>query len=137
MIFSKFKTIRFFFKPVLYNLPFFLIPVLLIYFYIQLRVSAWPYMLNCFDPEYIYLFNGLTLGQLKLDIGHVDNPGTPLQIIVAIVTRIVHLFSQTEKGYIEDVITNPHFYFSAINIVNISLVALIVLIAGIYALPFS
>jgi len=89
-------------------------------------------MLNCFDPEYTYLLNGVCLGQFKFDIGHVDNPGTPLQIIVAIVTRIVHLFSQTEKVYIEDVVANPQFYLSVINIVNISLIALIILAAGIY-----
>ena len=134
---KKFNSIRYFFRPTLYNIPFFLIPAFLIYFYIQLRAASWPYMLNCFDPEYIYLFNGLTLGQLKLDIGHVDNPGTPLQVIVALVTRITHLFSHTENSYVEDVITNPHYYLSVINIVNISLVAIVILIAGIYVFKIT
>ena len=132
MILKKYKSLHLCIHPLIYNLPFVLIPFLIIYFYVQLRIFSGPYMLNCFDPEYTYLLNGICLGQLKFDLGHVDNPGTPLQVIAAIVTRIVHVFNQTDKSYAEDIISNPQFYLSAINIVNVSLVSLAILITGIY-----
>ncbi len=61
------------------------------------------------DPDYIYLLSGLSMGNLHLNVGHVDNPGTPLQIIVALVTRIVHLFAG-EGSYSTDILQRPDFY---------------------------
>jgi hypothetical protein len=68
-----------------------------------------PLSLRHGDPDYIYLLSGLSMGDGHFNVGHVDNPGTPLQIIVAIVTRIVHLFAG-QGSYFDDILKRPDFY---------------------------
>jgi len=65
------------------------------------------------DPAYAYLFNGLLLAQGQPPF-HIDHPGTPLQLIFAIVILIQgHLsiaISQTHTNLIEIVLSQPEAY---------------------------
>ncbi len=90
-----------------------LIPLLFIITGFRVLNLFGPLSLRHGDPDYIYLLSGLSMGDLHLNVGHVDNPGTPLQIIVAIVTRIVHLFAG-QGSYFDDILKRPDFYLSQV-----------------------
>ena len=70
---------------------------------IPLLVVAWgiftylffdPFYSKSSDPEFPYLINGLNCAILKFNyIGHIDHPGTPLQIFNGLVIRMTHLVS--------------------------------------------
>ncbi len=47
-------------------------------------VSLRPYWIHYFDPEVFYFYSSLNLLQLKAPV-HVDHPGTPLQLLGAVV----------------------------------------------------
>jgi hypothetical protein len=102
---------------------FFLLVLPLCYFVIgYLYREANGYMfIRCVDPEYAYLFNGLLIGNMKLNIQYTDHPGTPAQCFIAIISRIVHLF-RPGLSYTDDVLTNPEYYLKAVllaaNIIN-------------------
>lgn len=72
------------------------------------------------DPAYVYLFSGLTIldGQSPY---HIDHPGTPLQVLVAIVIFINWVFLWLVGGVNEDVIgavlSQPELYMVTICIV--------------------
>lgn len=66
------------------------------------------------DPEYIYLFNGICIGRLQVSDCHVDHPGTPIQVVAAITSRITHLFTG-KSDYASDVLTYPDKYLRILN----------------------
>jgi hypothetical protein len=108
-----FKIINYSFR----YLPILVIPILFLFFSLELLKILGPLSLRHGDPDFIYLFSGITMGNLHFDVGHVDNPGTPLQIIVAIVTRLTHLIAGN-GSYIEDVISRPDFYLHKVVLFN-------------------
>jgi len=55
------------------------------------------------DPDWSYLANSLLVAEGKTP-QHVDHPGTPLQILGAIVYRVNYLFSSREISLAEDVL---------------------------------
>ncbi|RLD65790.1 MAG: hypothetical protein DRI95_07935 [Bacteroidetes bacterium] len=87
------------------------------------------FYLSWFDPAYVYLFNGLNLAQGSLEIGHIDHPGTPLQIYCAIVIKIVSLF-KNDVNIVESVLSEPEFYLYAISYSLILLNSIILFILG-------
>jgi len=92
---------------------FSILPITLIVIGILLRKGLGYSFLCSIDPEYSYLFNGLNLANLNFPF-HVDHPGTPLQILCAIVIRVVHLFHNNNLSFDADLFSNPEFYISAI-----------------------
>jgi hypothetical protein len=105
-----------FYKKTPVNISFLIsliVPVLFVGtgFYV-LRLFG-PLSLRHGDPDFIYLLSGLSMADGHLNVGHVDNPGTPLQIIVAIVTRIVHLFAG-KGSYFDDILKRPDFYLNQV-----------------------
>ena len=87
------------------------------------------YYLFSIDPDYTYLFNGLNLAHLNFPT-HIDHPGTPLQLLVCIVLRVVHLFHNPSWPIDKDVFTNSEFYLKSIVIVIFSLVVIAHFILG-------
>ncbi len=65
------------------------------------------------DPVYAYLFNGMNLATGKIEVGHTDHPGTPVQCFAAIVIFIRHLFHHNIPLY-QDVILHPESYLRTI-----------------------
>ncbi len=61
------------------------------------------------DSIYIYLVNATSIASGNLDIGHYDNPGTPVHILGSVIVYIVHLFAGNRLVY-EDVLADPEFY---------------------------
>lgn len=69
-----------------------------------------------FDPSYAYLLNGLTLLYGNVP-GHVDHPGTPLQVFCAIVIFLrwgLYRIAGSSSGedILSDVLTNPEGYIT-------------------------
>ncbi len=83
--------------------------------------------LNCIDPDYFYLFNGLNLAHLSYP-AMIDHPGTPLQIFSAIIIRVVHFFRPDTLDV--DLFTNPEVYMSAIKSSLICLHAIVLFFLG-------
>lgn len=61
------------------------------------------------DSIYIYLVNATNIAGGNLDIGHYDNPGTPVHVLGGFIVWFVHLFAGHRKVY-EDVLADPEFY---------------------------
>ena len=108
----------------------FVLPI--IYFIIgsYFRDLLGNYSLRCFDPEYIYFMSGLTISDGAIKVGHIDNPGTPLQLLVALVFRITYFIRSTPTAYLDDVFTHPDLYLSVVNQTITLLTTLLLLFAG-------
>ena len=86
------------------------IPIFYLFWSIFLNHLAGPFSTSRSDPEYIYLMNGLNCALLKFNmIGHIDNPGTPIQLLTGLFIRITHLLSG-QRPIVEDVISRPDAY---------------------------
>ena len=108
-----------------------LLPVCFIIFSLSLRSAEGPYYNGLADPSYVYLINSLSLAQMNgYNIGHVDHPGTPLQITGAVVVKIFYTFSNGKNNIAEDVLARPEVYMNAIDFALIILNAAGLFIMG-------
>ncbi len=107
----------------------FVIPALLLLTGHAYRNATGTYFLATVDPEFAYLINGVVMGDLHPDIYYVDHPGTPLICMIAIVSRMVHLF-RPGTGFVADVMANPEIYIRASVLTANMLTALALLILG-------
>ena len=82
------------------------------------------------DPEYIYFMSGLTVADGVIKVGHIDNPGTPLQLLVALVFRIVYFIRSTPTPFLDDVLTHPDLYIGVVSLSLTALSTLLLLFAG-------
>lgn len=82
------------------------------------------------DPEYIYFMSGLTLSDGAIKLGHFDNPGTPLQILVALVFKLTYLIRSTPVSYIDDVFLHPDLYLSVTSLFIAAITAGLLFYAG-------
>jgi len=73
------------------------------------------FSLRNLDPEYIYFMSGLGVANGHLHIGHFDNPGTPLQYLVALTFRLAYLFRPHDHPFTEDVFLNSDYYLNMVN----------------------
>jgi hypothetical protein len=104
------------------------VPVVLAVIGFELRKINGGFSIFAIDPEFSYLYSGVLLAQGKINL-FTDHPGTPLIVLAAIVSRIVHLF-RSSGPFVEDVMQNPDIYLNAINLSMITLIAAVVFIAG-------
>lgn len=94
--------------------------------------------LRSVDPEYIYFMSGLGIAEGHFKIGHIDNPGTPLQYLIALVFRIIYLFRPGNTPlFIDDVLTNPDLYMATVNLVITGLTIFAMYLTGKYILKKS
>jgi hypothetical protein len=87
----------------------FIIPLFYLLICVLYISSMGSYSLVTIDPEFNYLFNGILLAHLKFHLNAVGHPGTPIQLLIAIVSRVVHLFRPGMSLW-DDVILNPDIY---------------------------
>ncbi len=95
---------------------------------IHLKKINGPFFFRSVDPEYIFLFSGISLTHLRIDL-FIDQPGTPLQLLIAVTARIVHLF-RPGKSLLEDAMQNPEFYLQTIHFMILLNVSLFTFLAG-------
>ena len=82
-----------------------------------------------FDPEYAYLFNSLNIIN-GIAPWHIDHPGTPLQMLGAMVIKASHPFTNS-KSITGFAFTNPEIYLTRINFVINILIVLTIFVLGI------
>ncbi len=108
-------------KERLISISFLAIPLCFLMTALVYNFSAGTIHLLGVDPEYAYLFNGIILAHLHPDAYHILHPGTPVQVLIAIVSRVVHLFRPGLPLW-EDVMAHPEVYIKATiiagNIIN-------------------
>jgi len=97
-----------------YIISLVILPITFIYLGLLLKSEILYCHLNSVDPEYIYLFNGLNVANFNFP-SHVDHPGTPMQMFIALDLRLVHLFRPGSSLNV-DVFKNPEYYISSIRI---------------------
>ncbi len=95
------------------------------------------YSLRSADPEYIYFSSGLCIACGKLHLGHIDNPGTPLQYLTALVMRAVYFFRSKELPFVDDVLAHSDMYLRVLNLVLTAVVAVFMYWAGKLAATIS
>ena len=88
------------------------------------------FSLRNLDPEYIYFMSGLGISNGHILIGHIDNPGTPLQYLVALTFRLVYLFRPHEHPFTEDIFLNSDHYLNMVNHFILIIVAIFMYFAG-------
>ncbi|MFA4853402.1 MAG: glycosyltransferase 87 family protein [Bacteroidales bacterium] len=113
-----------------------LVPALYLYIGFFFHSEHAYYFMYSVDPEYCYLFNGLNISQFTLKVWHVDHPGTPIQLLAALVIRIVHLF-RGNGPLLNDVMQNSALYTNAINIAMFSINSIALFFLGRIANKFS
>ena len=63
--------------------------VLLIEFTSEKQPYFWD---NRYDPSYAYLLNGLNLSLTHGNVGHIDHPGTTVQVMAAFIIKVTYQF---------------------------------------------
>lgn len=96
--------------------------------YIQYIVGL--YSLRSADPEFIYFISGLSIANGKMMLGHIDNPGTPLQYLAALVFRAVYFFRTNQVSFNHDVLANPDMYLHVLNLTLTTVVSFFTYFAG-------
>ncbi len=92
----------------------FLLPSIIAALGIFLKIATGPYWLAANqDPSYQYLINSLMILDHKTP-NLVDNPGTPLQLLGAVIIALLKPGFSKEK-IIEDVISRPEFFLNVIH----------------------
>ena len=82
------------------------------------------------DPDYIYLMNALSICRGK-DVGHVDNPGTPVMELMAAVISVHHYFDPSETEPLEiSVARNPDKYVEISRKIFILLISLVLVLTA-------
>jgi hypothetical protein len=109
------------------------LPVMMALTAVFLNDARGPYWLGGnSDPEYVYLLNAANLAGLK-GVGHIDHPGTPVQVLGAVTIKIVHFFNfSSEIDWRTDVLQRPEYYLKAINILMIVLNVLMLFSLGMF-----
>ncbi len=87
--------------------------------------------LRSLDPDYIYFITGLGISEGKINVYHVDNPGTPLQYLMGICYRITYFLRPDSGTYLDDVFRNPDLYLSVSNLVITGIVTAVLFYGGI------
>jgi hypothetical protein len=99
-------------------------------------INSGLFFLRSVDPEYAYLINGLLLAQPHPNIQYTDHPGIPLQCLVAIVLRVVHLF-RPGHPLVYDVLNNPEIYIRASLYAANCITAIVIFMLGLYTYRYS
>jgi hypothetical protein len=132
-IYEVFKTIS---AKYLSTLLFLLLPITFLINAIIVHYFYGAFYLGTIDPEYFHLFNGIAISGGNLAVDYVAHPGTPLQFIIALSARFIHLFQPDEK-LVVDFINDPEKYIHAANIFMNVLVAGTIYVSGVLTKHYS
>lgn len=111
---------------------FALVPLLLFIFMLFRLAELHFFFQGWIDPVYAYLMNGLTFALGSNDVGHVDHPGTPLQLFIALMITIIGWFHNSDD-LATDVLTHPEYYLRIISVTLIMINCVVIGLLGNYA----
>lgn len=114
-----------------------IIPIVFLFYFLWLFSLRSPFYHSYnSDPQYIHVYSALNLAEGVIEIGNLDNPGTPLQVFEAVVMRLSHPFVG-EKSLTEDFLANPELYLKIINHSLLAVTAIVLFFVGFKAWYFS
>jgi len=96
------------------NIAFLVVPITIIILGLLVGKINSNYFLINWDPDYAYLFNGLSIYSGKAP-QHIDHPGTTLQSAIAIYFFIREMGTSSQALYLK-VIADPEKFLSEINL---------------------
>ena len=89
-----------------------ILPVLLIILAFAYKYSIGPYYLGAYYyPAYNYLLNSLNISQGH-KVGNFDHPGTPFQVLGALVIKIFYMLDGNGNDIAKDVFSRPEIYLN-------------------------
>ncbi len=110
--------------------PFVVLPmVFLLAAFAFARIVGPFYSAYNYDPDYVYLFNGLNLASLQSP-EHIDHPGTPLQLLLALAIRLANLGVAAPQTA-ANVIGHAETYLAAASVVILLAYASMLVWAGV------
>lgn len=108
---------------------FFIVPLLLFVFMLFRLAELHAFFQGWIDPVYAYLMNGLTFALGSNDVGHIDHPGTPLQLLIALIITIAG-WIHNSGDLATDVLTHPEYYLRIISITLILINCTVIWLLG-------
>lgn len=111
-------------------LALFVIPLITIVMGFLVRGYVTPYYAFHHDPDYAYLFNGVSILSLVAP-EYTDHPGTPVQILVAILLKFMHPLESVPDIF-QNVLQDPEKHLVVVSNVFLVVVAGSVFAAGAY-----
>lgn len=108
---------------------FLLFPILHFFIGVLMHYQFGFFFMDTRDPEYFHLLSGVGLAYFKLDTGYIDHPGIPIQILIAIASRLTFWFSGS-GSLAEDVVLHPEKYIFAANVLYNLVFAVVMFIVG-------
>jgi hypothetical protein len=107
-----------------------IVPVIVIVFNYFFVKNQGKFFMNWTDPTYAYLFNGMNLADGHMEIGHIDHPGTTIQMAAGVIIKVTHMIAGRNPDLTTDVLTDPERYIHIISFVFILLCAVFVFYLG-------
>lgn len=97
-----------------HSLYFFIVPLLVLFIFVrEFQNIGYNWCNGGYDSSYCYLLNSLSLATGH-SVGHIDHPGTPLQVFGVLIIFLTWLFEPSKKDLITSVLTQPELYLAAI-----------------------
>lgn len=117
---GPFREVKTFFSNRHLPATFFIAPVFIglsVFLVLCAKQSQGPYWLGQnSDPDYCYLLNSCAIARFHSP-GLYGHPGTPLQVLGAIVVSVRHIFANTGIPLDQDIIERPELYLNSISVV--------------------
>lgn len=96
---------------------------------IKLRDKEWN---AGYDPTYAYLYNSLNMATFRI-VGHVDHPGTTMQVIGGVILKGAWLINPVEGETLTmAVIKNPEYYLRILNTSVAIIASAFIFLAGLF-----
>jgi len=86
--------------------------------------------LRSIDPEYVHFISALCVSTGKFSQANIDHPGSVLQLLLAVVFRVVYFFRANQLPYFQDVISHSDLYLAVGNLVITVVISAAMLLAG-------
>jgi hypothetical protein len=108
----------------------FIFPVLYLLWGFYFRQIFGDLSLRSNDPDYIHFISGMCIATGQFGQANVDHPGSVLQLLLAIVFRVIYFFRKGDLPFFEDAMLNSDLYLSVGNLVITVVLSLTLLWAG-------
>ncbi len=113
-----------------YKYLIYIIPVLYLLLGFYFRQVFGDLSLRSIDPEYVHFISALCVSTGKFSQANIDHPGSVLQLLLAVVFRVVYFFRANGLPYFQDVISHSDLYLAVGNLVITVVISAAMLLAG-------
>ncbi len=113
-----------------YKYFLYVIPVLYLLMGFYFRQIFGDLSLRTIDPEYIHFISGLCVSTGKFSQANIDQPAALLQILLAVIFKIVYFFREHNLPYFQDVIRHADLYLAVGNLTITAILSIAILWVG-------